>query len=135
MPSALVRQIPKIDLGFTLNRGFEKHLILYPKEVWDKKTIEIDRLNIYNKKHRQAIRFFYRGATQISMDSNDRLLMPKSLMEYAGISGEVILFAYQEQVEIWAKDQYEAFLGDEPEDFSAIADDIFGGLSNGVDEH
>lgn len=125
LPSTLVKQVPLIELGFTLNRGFEKHLILYPKEVWDKKTTEIDRLNIYNKKHRQAIRYFYRGATELKLDSSDRILMPKSLIEYAGISGELILFAYQSQIEIWSKENYEKMLGDEPDDFSEIADDLF----------
>ncbi len=125
LPSTLVKQISKVELGFTLNRGFEKHLMLYPKEVWDKKTTEIDRLNIYNKRHRQAIRYFYRGATELKLDSGDRLLLPKSLLEYADIKKDLILFAYQSQIEIWSKEKYEMMLGDEPEDFSDIADDLF----------
>jgi len=35
------------------------------------------------------------------------------------------LFAYQNQIEIWAAEKYEAMLDQEPEDFSAIADEIF----------
>ena len=54
LPASLIRQINEIELGFTLNRGFERHLILYPKKVWDLKTEEIDRLNIYNKKQREG---------------------------------------------------------------------------------
>ena len=125
LPATLIKQIREIELGFTLNRGFEKHLILYPKKVWDLKTEEIDRLNIYNKKHREAIRYFYRGATQLKLDSNDRFILPKRLMSYAEIGAEAILFAYQNQIEIWAADKYEAILGQEPDDFSAIADEIF----------
>ena len=36
IPSSLVRQLGSDNLTFTINRGFEKHLILYPKMVWDK---------------------------------------------------------------------------------------------------
>ena len=49
---------------FMVNRGFENHLMLYPKDVWDEKTKELNQLNIYIKKNRQAVRYFYRGATQ-----------------------------------------------------------------------
>jgi len=37
LPATLIKQIHEIELGFTLNRGFEKHLIMYPKKVWDLK--------------------------------------------------------------------------------------------------
>ena len=125
LPASLIRQIHEFELGFTLNRGFERHLILYPKNVWDMKTEEIDRLNIYNKKQREAIRYFYRGATQLTLDGSDRFIIPKRLMNYAEIESEVILFAYQYQIEIWATKKYEEMIGQEPEDFSAIADELF----------
>lgn len=130
VPSSLVQQIPNLDLGFVLNRGFEKHLILYPKEVWGVKTTEIDRLNIYNKTHRQAIRYFYRGATEVSLDSNDRLLIPKNLIEYAEIGSDIVLFAYQDRIELWSKEKYEEMIDNEPDDFSDIANAVFGSIDH-----
>ncbi len=126
LPSALVRQIGGANQNFTVNRGFEQHLIMYPKEVWDRKTKEINQLNIYKKQHRQVIRYFYRGATEVNLDKADRVLLPKSLLEYAGIQGAVVLFAYQDQIEIWSKKHYERMIDQEPEDFSSIADQVFG---------
>jgi len=56
LPSSLIRQIGENGtLNFTVNRGFEKHLMLYPSDVWEKKTKEINQLNIYDAKERQAI--------------------------------------------------------------------------------
>lgn len=134
LPSALIRQIGEgMDKQFVLNRGFEKHLMLYPKEVWGKKTKEINQLNIYNSRHRNAIRYFYRGATELTLDSADRVLISKSLMEYAGIGKEIVLFAYGEQIELWAKEAYDEMLANEPEDFSAIADEVFGDGSKSSD--
>lgn len=131
LPSSLVRQLPNVEHGFVINRGFEKHLILYPKEVWGLRSAEIDKLNIYNTRHRQAIRYFYRGATEVHIDSSDRLLLPRSLSEYAGIDHQVVLFAYQSQIEIWSKATYEAMIDNEPTEFGDIAHDIFGQLSQG----
>lgn len=133
LPSALLKQIGEGDLDFVVNRGFEKHLMLYPSDVWEKKTTEINQLNIYNTRQRQAIRYFYRGATKISTDATERILIPKSLVEYAGIGNDIVLFAYHEQIEIWSKEEYDRMLNSEPEDFSQIADDIFGSIGKAND--
>lgn len=127
LPAGLIRQLSgAAQLSFVINRGFEKCLMLYPKQVWDKKTQEVNQLNIYNPKERQFIRYFYRGATEVSTDSAERILIPKSLTEYALLDKELMLLAYHEQIEIWAKDRYAAMLEDEPEEFSQLAAEVFG---------
>lgn len=127
LPSALVKQlIDVLEEGFTVNRGFEQHLMMYPRKVWDKKAAEIDQLNIYNAQQRRAIRYFYRGATQVSLDASERILLPRSLSEYAGIGKVAVLFAYQQHIEIWSRDAYEAELGAEPADFAEISEGLFG---------
>jgi MraZ protein len=134
LPANLLKQFgPEGTYDFMVNRGFENHLMLYPKDVWDEKTRELNQLNIYIKKNRQAVRYFYRGATHLMPDASDRILMPKSLIEYAGIQKELVLFAYQDQVEIWAKEAYEQMIGDEPENFSELAEEVFGGGRQGSD--
>lgn len=131
LPSALIRQIGGTGaLNMVVNRGFEKCLMLYPKEVWDKTITEVNKLNIYNNKHRQFIRYFYRGATELTTDGADRILIPKSLTEYASIGKELVLFAYRSQIEIWDKTLYEGSLMEEPEDFSKLAEEVMGRVNN-----
>ena len=131
MPSSLVRQLSSDNLTFTVNRGFEKNLILYPREVWMEKAAEIDsRLNMYSTKQRQVLRYFYRGATEVNLDSSDRILLPKTLVKYAGIEKEVVLFGLQQQIEIWSIEEYEKMISEEPQDFAEIADEIFGNTVN-----
>jgi MraZ protein len=126
IPSSLVRQLSSDNLTFIINRGFERHLILYPKSVWERKASEIDQLSMYQSKQRQALRYFYRGASELNLDTSDRILIPKTLTKYAGIESEVMLFALQEHIEIWSKTEYEKMIAQEPEDFAQIADEIFG---------
>lgn len=123
MPSALLKQIGGDEnLKFVINRGYEQHLMLYPIEVWEIKTKEINQLNINIAQQRKAIRYFYRGATELEVDSSERINLPGSLMEYAGIDKDVMLFAYQNQIEIWAKDKYEAMIEEEPDDYVQLAE-------------
>ncbi|TVR78922.1 MAG: division/cell wall cluster transcriptional repressor MraZ [Chitinophagaceae bacterium] len=130
IPSGLNKQLlPEARDRFVVNRGFEKHLVLYPFNEWEKISSEINRLNLYVKKNRQFVRYFYRGATELSPDSNNRILFPKSLMEYANLKKDVVLFAYSNRIEIWNKEEYEGLLDDEPADFSDLAEDVMGDLS------
>ena len=126
LPSGLLKQLGDSSLNFTINRGFETHLMLYPETEWLKKTKEINqKLNIYKTKDRNVLRYFYRGATKVVADGSERILIPKGLMQFAGLEKEVVLFAYQKQIEIWAKNRYEAIISDEPTEFAEMANDVF----------
>lgn len=127
LPTGLRKQLdPVAQESFVVNRGFEKCMVLYPKNEWDKISTEINQLNQYVKKNRDFIRYFYRGATELSLDGNGRLLFPKRLMEYAGIQNEAVLFAYSDRIEVWNKEMYDNLLTDEPEDFAALAEEVMG---------
>ncbi len=129
MPSQLMKQLEEVSTHhFVVNRGFEKHLTLYPKTVWEGITEQIDKLSLFNTKQRQFVRYFYRGATELSLDGSDRLLLPKGLTDYAEISKEMILFAYKDRIELWAKEKYASLIEEEPEDFSSFAQDVIGNI-------
>ena len=134
LPSALLKQFsPESQNAFVVNRGFEKHLVIYPIDEWNKKTEEIDKLNPYNRKTREFRRYFYRGATELTADSSIRLLIPKALLEWAGIEKEVVLSAHSNMIEIWDKKQYESLLSDEPEHFAELAEQVLGTKNESID--
>jgi MraZ protein len=127
LPAGLKKQIaPEAKDHFVINRGFESCLVLYPMNEWQGISEEINRLNLYNRKNRNFARYFYRGATELALDNNNRLLFPKTLLTYAGIDREVILFAFSNRIEVWAKDRYESLMTDEPEDFALLAEEVMG---------
>lgn len=127
LPSGLISQLGEANVEtLVINRGFEKCLMLYPEEVWDRISEEVNSLNIYNKKNRAFVRYFYRGAQKLSVDSADRILVPRRLQEYAAIDKEVILSAVNDRIEVWAKDQFDLLLESEPDDFSGLAEDVLG---------
>ena len=129
LPSSLMEQLgTEGPHAFVMNRGMEKCLTLYPKGVWDVIIARVNKLNIYKKKNREFLRFIYRGATELSPDGSDRILLPKRLIEYAGIEKDIILFAINDRVEIWAKEQYDRLLEEEPENFSDLAEEVMGAV-------
>lgn len=130
LPVGLRKQVsPEAQERFVVNRGFEQCLALYPYDEWQRISGEVNKLNLYNKKNRDFARYFFRGATELSLDGNGRILMPKPLLEYAGVKAELVLFAYSNRIEIWDKQLYDNLLTDEPEDFSALAEEVMGGTT------
>jgi MraZ protein len=127
LPSALKKQIsPEAQDKFVINRGFEGCLVLYPNNIWKETTERINKLNLFVRDNRRFVRFFYNGATELGLDSQNRLLFPKSLLEHAGIEKEIILFAYADRIEVWNKSTYQQLLSKEPEDFALLAEQVMG---------
>lgn len=130
LPASLKKQLEsQAQDKFVVNRGFEKCLVLYPDKEWQKITTELNALNLYNKKNRDFVRYFYRGATELVPDTAARLLLPKSLMDYAGIDKDIVLFAFSNRIEIWAKESYDNLMTDEPESFSLLAEEVMGKIN------
>lgn len=131
LPVGLRKQVsPEAQERFVVNRGFEKCLALYPFDEWQRISAEVNKLNLYNKKNRDFARYFFRGATELALDGSGRILMPKTLLEYAEIKSELVLFAYSNRIEVWDKGSYDNLLTDEPEDFSALAEEVMGGVTD-----
>ena len=135
MPSALKKQIhPDSQERYVVCRGIEKHLTIYPYQDWKRISTELDKLNLFVKKNREFVRFFYQGATELGLDSNERVLIPKKLLSYAGVSKDVVLFAYADKIELWAKDKYDKMLENEPVDFASLAEDVMGKINSSKEE-
>ncbi|WP_442588582.1 division/cell wall cluster transcriptional repressor MraZ [Pedobacter sp. AW31-3R] len=134
VPSGLKKQLPSVEQeGLVVNRGFEKHLVIYPKKVWEGIVEELSKLNQYEKKNREFIRFFTRGAMELTLDASGRVNLPKSLLEFAGINGEVVLACQFDKIELWAKEAYDSLLDSEPEDFAQLAEEVMGNKNRGED--
>lgn len=131
LPAGLKKQLsPEAQDRFVINRGFEKCLVLYPLNEWKVISEEVNQLNLYAKKNREFARYFFRGASELALDGTSRLLLPKSLLEYASIEKDLVLFAYSNRIEVWSKAGYDAMLNDEPEDFANLAEEVMGKKQN-----
>ncbi len=132
IPAGLKKQLPEAEGEvLVINRGFEKHLVIYTRKEWDKIVDDLNQLNQYERKNREFIRYFMRGASSLSIDAAGRVLLPKALLEYAGIGLDVVLSCQFNKIEVWAQDAYEAQLDNEPENFANLAEEVMGGKRKG----
>lgn len=136
LPASLRKQIPE-EAGdrLVVNRGFDKCLTMYTKTDWQKETEKLKGLNSFNKKDRLFIRLFNNGATEVQIDTASRVLVPKKLQEYAELNtGDVVLYAYENKIEIWSAKNYEEMFSMSADDFSELAEEVMNKKEKGGDD-
>lgn len=132
LPSAFKKQLPPgAGEKFVVKRDvFEKCLVMYPMEEWERQNRIIRKnTNPFNKEHSRFLRMFYQGTAELILDSNNRFLIPKRLMDIAGIAKEAVLAGQYGKIEIWAERQY-GRVSEEVPDFASLAEKILGGAIN-----
>ena len=127
LPSGFKKQLDAgEDSEFVLNRGFEKCLTLYTLAQWKIVEDKFNQINDYNPKGRQLRRMFLSGATKLSPDSAGRILLPKQMIEHAGMKKEIVFSAQMNKVEIWSADTYKEITSFSAEDLNALASEVLG---------
>lgn len=130
-PAMLKKQVPpKAKNRFVIHRGFEKCLALYARNDWEVISAEVNKLNLYIKDNRDFARYFFRGATELELDATNRLLLPKSLCDYAEIKKDIVLFGYANRIEVWSEILYHKQMDEEPRDFVKLAEHVMGRVNS-----
>lgn len=128
LPSAIKKQLlPILQNGFVLKRAvFQPCLELYPMAEWELLMQKMNKLNRFKKKNNDFIRRFTAGVKIVEVDSTGRLLVPKDLMVFSGISKDIVVSSAINIVEIWDKDKYEQAIDDAADDFADLAEEVMG---------
>lgn len=87
---------------------------------------KINKLNRFKKKNNDFIRRFTAGVKIVEVDGNGRLLIPKDLVGFAGITKEVVLSSAVNIIEIWDKPSYETAIDEAADDFADLAEEVMG---------
>lgn len=115
IPSKLKEQLGST---ITIIKDAERCLCVYSAEEWTSYTAKINELP--KSKAREIVRFLYANAVEVQPDGQGRVVLPQDMIEYAGITKNVVTVGCGKYVEIWAEEKWnEMKLSDEPEDFAA----------------
>ena len=122
LPAKIKGRLPESSGNeIVVSRGFEKCLVVYPMLEWKKIFSKVMGLNEFNEEYRSFQRNFFRGNTEIELDATGRLLLPKTLIRYAGIEKEVVAVGIGNRVELWNPDIYDEYLIKDQNEFSQLA--------------
>ncbi len=124
LPAAFKRRLSGQESLVIKKDIFEKCLIIYPMDEWERQNKLIrQKLNPYKREHNHFLRGFYKDTAEVALDNNNRILITKRLLEAAEINKEVCLIGQDGKIEIWAKELYDKMEQNEDE-FAALAEKI-----------
>ena len=89
------------DLGdsFIICKGLDNCLYVYRMSEWDKLVEKTSALP--SSKARTIQRFFFASAVCCEPDKQGRVLIPQTLRDYAGLTGEIAVIGVSTRAEIW----------------------------------
>ena len=132
LPVALKNQVSaSLNEGFVVKRSiFSPCLELYPNSNWDEISRKIiSKLNRFVKKHNDFIRAYNAGLKELEIDSTGRILIPRDLAVFAGITGDIVVAAKLDCIEIWDKAKYDSVVSETQTDISDLAEEILGNIN------
>lgn len=96
---------PDAQDRFTILRGLEPCLYLYPQDRWELVEKKLAKINNFSRNGRTVIRNFLRFAEDLVLDKQNRLSLPSHLMDFSNINTTAIFIGSGERIEIWSPDK------------------------------
>ena len=128
LPAKLKARLPDAaEQKIVIVLGFQKCLTIYTYAQWEEKIASFANVSEYDAKGQKFIRDFTRGMAEETLDSVGRFTLNKKLIQYAGLTSDVVLAGVGSKIEIWNPETYENSLTslEERESLQPIAQEIF----------
>ena len=119
---------PEAKGTFTVTRGFERCVFLYPLDHWSQMEAEMRELNVYNRESRDFLRTILMWADEVALDGQGRVTIVKPLLEFAGIApgGSALIIGALDHIEIWDPTHFETYVNDHVDDYENLAERVMG---------
>ena len=109
---------------FVVTRGYERCLFVYPLDEWSKLEHSIRELSTTNPQHRFFMRTLLEKATECQLDGQSRVIIPKELLQFAGIENEVLILGVLERIEVWNPKIYREYQSSQSESYENVAQNV-----------
>lgn len=122
IPAKLRKHVsPESNETFVMTKGTAVCIDIYPLDEWQHIEQRLLKLNSFNPDDAKFIRMFSQYASEDTMDSQSRVLIPQSLIEYAKIEKEVLILGALKKIEVWNPAVYEDYINQSTETYEQIA--------------
>src|SRR5581483_12199962 len=98
--------------GIVLSPGSpDRCLLLHSAEEFARRARPITEVPALHRRGRVLRRGSFHGVAEVQPDSQNRILIPQHLRDYANIKSKVRVFGTGEWLELWAPEEYDAEMG------------------------
>ncbi len=111
LPARLKARLPdSSDQRIVILLGFQRCLTVYTMNEWEEKLKAFAEVSEYDEQGQQFIRNFTYGMSEETLDAQGRFSLNKTLISYAGLSGDVVMAGIGNRIEIWSAAEYQRTL-------------------------
>lgn len=97
------------------------YLDFYTQEEWSKLEVRFNELPMLRPEVQAFLRFYVSSATNVSFDSNGRILVPPTLRSYAKLEDGLVMVGMGPKIEIWSQAEW-----------SIVHDDLIKGFESNI---
>ncbi|WP_297237023.1 division/cell wall cluster transcriptional repressor MraZ [uncultured Faecalicoccus sp.] len=109
-----------------VNRGLDGCLYVYTADQWDVVYQKLSKLPSTNKDARMFQRMMLAKAAEVDLDSQGRILIPRTLIELAGLEKECLIVGMASHIEIWSKEKWTQLEEEQSSSFEEFAEALNG---------
>lgn len=99
----------RLQGGAIVTRGLDNCLFVFSARDWETLAEKLIALPLSQANSRAFVRLMLAGASDVSFDSQGRVLVPDYLRSYAGIGREVVITGLYNRIEIWDHARWEEY--------------------------
>jgi MraZ protein len=107
-----------------ITKGLENCLFVFSEHIWEKQSAKLKELPFTKGDPRTFTRLFFSGASQSSIDSQGRILIPVNLLRYACIKENIVLLGAGTRIEVWDEENWDKYYSDSLKTYENIAEKL-----------
>ena|SRR3972149_6267602 len=108
LPKKIRAQITGTEV--ILSKGFETCINGFDKPLWEETAKQPLAIPLYEERGRILRRQMFAQAQEVEIDKQGRIILPDSLLDWAGVKDEVIVIGVGDHFEIWESKKWEEYL-------------------------
>ena len=94
--------IPEDENMYIITQGRDKCLDVYPLNVFQEKIVDkINEFSESNDAHRYYTSIKGASSSDASLDKQGRIMIPPKLLDYAGITKDILIIGAFHRIELW----------------------------------
>ncbi|MBP6044581.1 MAG: division/cell wall cluster transcriptional repressor MraZ [Microgenomates group bacterium] len=92
--------------SFIVTKGFDKCLAGFDKQDWEDRANELLQVSLLEQENLDKRRFVFSSASSLEIDEQGRFVIPKNLLEFAGLSKKVVIIGVGDHFEFWDEEKW-----------------------------
>jgi MraZ protein len=94
---------------FIITRGFDSSLSGYDRKTWEEKAQDLVNVSLIEQTDLKKRRLLFSSALYVEIDEQGRFVIPKSLLNDAGIKEKVVIIGAGDHFEVWSEKDWNTY--------------------------